>query len=62
VHSFFILDIFQISRQPQRIRKKTKTPKNFVDTWCLSKVKLDNPLFCLKIVAKDLKITTTVLV
>jgi len=45
----FILDIFQISWQLQRIRKKPKPPKNFVDAGVIgvsSEVKLDNPLFC----------------
>jgi len=34
---------FQISQQPQRIRKKMKPPKIVIDAGHLSKTKLANP-------------------
>jgi len=42
------LNIFQIPRQPQRIRKNSKPPKISLMQGNLSQVKLDNPLFCFK--------------
>jgi len=40
--------VFKLSRQPQRIRKSRSHQNYLLVQEYLSKLKLDNPLFCLK--------------